>query len=318
MFDPLAIFRFVATKQRAGQGVVLVTAMRVRGSSTRQPGTQMAVAEDGQCLGSFSGGCIEPAIVGEALSVMRAGCPREVTFGSGSPYIDIRLPCGGSLDLHFFPLEDGDLALAVLASLERRRPSAIRLSRNTTSANCLTADCGNGVIVTEDEITVGHTPPMRLVILGTGESVEKLAKVASAIGIVVAVGTPQESLLERLAGFVKEAALLKTVSGVLPFEIDMWTAAVTLFHDHDWEPPVIKQILDSTAYFVGAMGSKQTHAARLIRLRESSVSREQASRVISPIGLLPSMRDPETLAVSILAQVVSEYNRLFLARVREN
>ena len=93
------IFRFLDDRAKASQKTVLITLVAVTGASTRNPGTHMAVAEDGSSTGSFSGGCIESAVVAEALDVISSGKPREIRFGTGSPYLDIRLPCGGGIDL---------------------------------------------------------------------------------------------------------------------------------------------------------------------------------------------------------------------------
>lgn len=61
----------------------------------RNPGTIMGVAQDGSFAGSLSGGCIENAVVAEALEALKEDAPRMVRFGAGSPYLDIKLPCGG-------------------------------------------------------------------------------------------------------------------------------------------------------------------------------------------------------------------------------
>ena len=83
----------------------------------RNPGTMMGVAQDGSFEGSLSGGCIENAVVAEALDTLKAGAPRVVRFGAGSPYLDITLPCGGGLDLLLAPLGDSAFAPQALASL---------------------------------------------------------------------------------------------------------------------------------------------------------------------------------------------------------
>jgi xanthine dehydrogenase accessory factor len=78
-----------------GRRVALVTLVGIEGTTSRSIGTQMAVADDGRSIGPLSGGCIEAAIVAEARDALRAGAARVVRFGVGSPYIDVRLPCGG-------------------------------------------------------------------------------------------------------------------------------------------------------------------------------------------------------------------------------
>ena len=88
----LEILRFMAEAERRGLRAALVTITGLTGSSSRPVGTLMGVAEDGCFAGSFSGGCIEAAVVAEAVEAIRDGRPRQVRYGAGSPYIDIRLP----------------------------------------------------------------------------------------------------------------------------------------------------------------------------------------------------------------------------------
>lgn len=123
--DQRRIFRFLTERIGAGQPCALVTVLAVEGSAMRNPGTHMAVAADGSFVGSLSGGCIENAVVAEACDALKAGAVRIVRFGAGSPYLDIRLPCGGGLDIHFQPLADAALPKACLAASEARQPFTV-------------------------------------------------------------------------------------------------------------------------------------------------------------------------------------------------
>ena len=116
--DQRRIFAFLKDRIAAGQACALVTVLAVEGSAMRNPGTHMAVSEDGSFAGSLSGGCIENAVVAEACAALTQRQPRIVRFGAGSPYLDIRLPCGGGLDIHFQPLADGMVARDCLAAIE--------------------------------------------------------------------------------------------------------------------------------------------------------------------------------------------------------
>ena len=145
-------------------------------------------------------------------------------------------------------------------------------------------------------------PPLRVVIAGHGEEVEALTRQAGAWGAVVEVITPDE----RLAG-QPGAIPLKTPTSPVPLDLDPWTALVLLFHDHDWEVPLLTRALPQPHLWIGAMGSRATHARRLVALAEAGVSAELSSRIHGPIGLIPSARDPETLALSVLAEVVAAY-----------
>ena len=72
----------------------------------------------------------------------------------------------------------------------------------------------------------------------------------------------------------------------------------------------MERALAQPAFFIGAMGSRQTHANRLEKLRERGVREEALARIAAPLGLIPSARDPVTLALSALAQVVDGYRQV--------
>ena len=80
-----------------------------------------------------------------------------------------------------------------------------------------------------------------------------------------------------------------------------------LFHDHEWEPALIAQALDSPAFWIGAMGSRTTQAARRAALAAHCLDEAAIARVQGPVGLIPSARDPATLALSAFAEIVGAY-----------
>jgi xanthine dehydrogenase accessory factor len=99
------VIPYLVAYRRVGLGCVLVTLVNVEGSSPRRVGSQMAVAADGTVVGMISSGCAEAAIVAEAMSALHEGRVRTVRYGTGSPYMDVVLPCGSGIDVHFdFPV----------------------------------------------------------------------------------------------------------------------------------------------------------------------------------------------------------------------
>ncbi len=90
----------------AGRKVALARVVDIEGSGPRQPGAAMAVSEDGEVAGSVSGGCVESAVVGEALGVLATGTPKLVTFGySDDDAFAVGLTCGGTIHLFVEPLD---------------------------------------------------------------------------------------------------------------------------------------------------------------------------------------------------------------------
>lgn len=312
MYNPRSVFRFIDEAERAGQRCVLVTVTAVTGASTRSPGANLAVSEDGRFAGSISGGCVESAVVAEALDVLKAGKPRQVRFGAGSPYLDIRLPCGGGVDLMFSPLDSGTFGARALDLLDRRQALRISLPFDGP-ADVVATDGGFSIAADAEGVRVTHIPPLRLALIGHGATVDALAILAGASAADVAIVSPDSDQIARARERGDATELLTMPTMVPDFRSDAWTALAFLFHDHDWEPRLLARLLDQDAFFIGAMGSRKTHADRVESLRALGVASAAVDRIVAPIGLIPSMRDPETLAVSILAQVIAAYNAQFLA-----
>jgi xanthine dehydrogenase accessory factor len=271
----------------------------------RGPGTIMGVAQDGSFEGSLSGGCIENAVVAEALDALKADCPRVVRFGAGSPYLDIKLPCGGGLDLHFAPLGSGDFAARCLASETARTPFTIAVSpqgaqhREGWQGASFEAGTGTG--------TFGQWPAPLVQIIGHGAGVEALSMLASTIGCEVRAFTPDERIIASLERQGHAPALLKRRTQTDLLASDPWSAFVFLFHDHDWEIGLIKRALELPHFYIGAMGGRRAHAFRIEALAQRGVTHERMDTIKAPIGVFHSSRDPHTLALSTLAEVIRAY-----------
>ena len=308
MKQALAILYFLRDCAGRGERAALVTLTAVTGSAARAPGEHMAVAESGQSVGSFSGGCVEAAVVAEAQDVLSEGRARHVRFGDGSRYIDIRLPCGGGIDLLFTPAPDGQQIDRAIALLEQRAPVTLHL---TLDGGLWVAAAG------EDDRTmwhgamfaVRHDPGLRLIVMGHGSEPAAMLDIARAYGADVMLFSPQASLLQEAREKGIAADLLRFVGRAPGLSVDPWTAVVVLFHDHDWETELLLQVLRQNPFFVGAMGSTRTHAERLRRLLDAGCARHDLERIIGPVGLIKASRDPQTLALSIMAQVVEAYEK---------
>ncbi len=303
--DQRRIFRFLTERIGAGEPCVLVTVLAVEGSAMRNPGTHMAVAADGSFVGSLSGGCIENAVVAEALDALNAGTARIVRFGAGSPYLDIRLPCGGGLDIHFQPLTDAALPQACLAASEARQPFAVTIGPDGVGF----AEGWHAAPFDPEQGTAsfGHWPPARLVLIGHGEGPVALAQLAQTLELEVTALSPDERVLARLGELGVAAHRLQRTTDTALLTSDPWTAIAFLFHDHDWELALLQRALELPHFYLGAMGGRRAHGARLEALRAAGVAEARLATIHAPIGLFHSSRDPETLALSALAEIVRAY-----------
>ena len=285
---PLAILEQALAWIAQGQRVVLVTLVGIEGSTSRGLGSQMAVAEDGRFAGSFSGGCIEDAIVAEARDVLAARAGRTVRYGAGSPYIDVRLPCGGGIDLCFTPDPEAAVLAGAVAELHARRAVVLPVAEDGVG--------GEG-------FPLHLAPVMRIMGFGHGEDFTAFVRLARQFGALVEAYSPHE----RDVAVLGDATRLTHLGQPPALAGDDWTGFVFVFHDRDWEDALLPSVLTQPAFLIGAVGSRRTHAQRLERLAAAGVPPDLVARIKGPFGLIPATRDPATLALSILAEVAGAY-----------
>ncbi|MCK0099964.1 XdhC family protein [Qipengyuania sp. S6317L1] len=297
--------QFLSSAQADAKRTVLVTVCGVEGSSMRNPGTVMGVAEDGTYAGSLSGGCIENAVVTEALDMLGEGKPRLVRFGAGSPYLDIKLPCGGGLDVAFQEVRDEGFVASCLASIEGRNPFAIAIGPD--GPRHVSGWREAQFAPTTMSATFGHYPGPHLQIIGHGASVEQLAGLGDSFGCTANVLTPDTRLIGQLAARGIAAQRLDRTNQTGLLKSDPWTATVFLFHDHDWEIDLMEAALSMPHFYLGAMGGRRAHVFRSEALAARGVSPDQLATIHAPIGLFHSSRDPHTLALSTLSEVIRTY-----------
>ncbi|WP_394728780.1 XdhC family protein [Altererythrobacter sp. GH1-8] len=274
----------IALAMAASQGWALCTIVAIEGSFSRRLGAQLAVSDQGEVVGSLADGCLERQLVTEADLARQDQSPRLVRFGKGSQSIDFQLPCGSSIDVLVDPEPNRVELREALASLSRRDLASITLP-----------------IVGEAEFPKRHyRPAPRLLLLGTGPEVDAALDLAANLAITVDVQRPAGE-----GGSTQGLFLGKIPSGLWA---DRWTAIALLFHDHEWERALLAWALTTDAFFVGAQGGAQIRSRRREDLLAAGLDEIAIARVSSPVGLIPHARDPQTLALSLLAEVIAKYD----------
>jgi xanthine dehydrogenase accessory factor len=285
-----------------GDACALVTLVCIHGAAPRRVGAQMAVSASGEVAGSFSGGCLDASVIEEAQRALTEGVSRRVRYGADSPYVDIVLPCGSGLDLQFDGAVPAATIEALAQSLARRDAFDLRWRDATQPPECLAP-----AATAADETRIRHVPALRIVLAGAGDTLSAMCKQARAADIDVVALSPDRELLASLTAIGVEFHVLQAQHALPALNFDAYTAAITLFHDHDWELPFLQRALASDACLVGAMGSPRAQAQRLEQLQARGVTSAVLTRLRSPLGLLPRARDPQELAVSILAEAMQTY-----------
>ncbi len=283
-----------------GEACALVTLIGVDGNAPRAEGAQMAVSESGEWAGYISGGCLEQAIALEAVAAIKAGKPKLLRYGKGSPFFDIRLPCGSGLDVFILPALDAALIQEMYARLERRQPFALRIGLASGSASLEPAAPGEQSSRDGEDFLRVYTPPLRCLVIGSSPVAVKLAELAASAGFETAFYAPDaETLPPFPAGVSVHPLPLRP-----KFSADPWTAAVLAFHDHEKEMPVFAALIDGPCFFITAIGSRNAHAARKLALASAGFSETAIACIQSPAGLVPGLKSASLVALSILAQIV--------------
>ena len=149
-----------------------------------------------------------------------------------------------------------------------------------------------------------YVPPARLIIVGAVHIAQSLAPMASLMDFDVTVIDPRRAFAtdSRFPGVkvMQEWA----DEAFEKMGLDSSTAVVTLTHDPKLDDPALESALKSDVFYVGALGSRKTHAKRKERLAEAGISEEQISRIHGPVGLNIGAKSPAEIAVSILGQIV--------------
>ncbi len=270
-----------AALHRAAHGdAALCTIVGIDGSFSRRVGAQLAVVRDGSRVGDMADRCLDDELASQALAAMAEGGARMLRYGHGSPFVDFRLPCGSGLDIWIDPTPDRVELQRCVRELAARREAALRLTLSEDLAPYLLRERS-------------YMPRLRLVLLGAGAECAALVRLATAQGVEVEWREAGQGLS----------------LGLPPRDLvaDAWTAVLMLFHDHEWEHPLLDWALGAPAFYIGAQGGAPARQERLERLRAAGHGETDLGRIRSPVGLIPAARDPNVLALSVLADVVGAY-----------
>jgi len=329
----LDILSRIVSLQNERREIVLATLVEVRGSSARDPGAAFAVSDRSELVGSIGGGCVEAALVDEARELFGHGKARVRSYGvSDREGAELGLRCGGELTIALDALDpcycaelersrdeilahalrlDGDAIGARAAfSAERvlgtlgdpaldRAVATLAREENGGEARCLAFE-GAKIFLAPKRVAP------HLYLFGALDFAAATIDAAHLLGYVV-------TLCDARAAFVTKERFPNADRIVVgwPHEflasapIDERTAIVSFAHDEKFDVPLLLAAVRSRAGFVGAVGSRTTHAHRSIALREAGMTEEELARVHAPVGLDIGARTPEETALAVLAEIVA-------------
>jgi Xanthine and CO dehydrogenases maturation factor, XdhC/CoxF family len=316
-----------------GHSVGRAVVIRTYGSSPRQEGSVLLVADDGRMVGSVSGGCVEGAAAEAVAEARRSGHASVIRYGISDDLAwSVGLACGGTIDVLVQPAVPEEVLAAARAQstgavpgmgttvvtdlpadappAPADRAAALVLSGQwlddvrrdaLASGRSRVADLGDRSVLIE-----AFPIRPRLVIVGATEIARSLVNLAGALGyerVVIDARTAFATAerfpdVERLLTDWPEDAFAA-------IDLGPNDAVAILSHDPKFDEPAIIEAIRRGARYVGAVGSRKTQADRRRRLLEAGLTEAQLAELHGPIGLDLGGREPAETALAILAEIVA-------------
>jgi xanthine dehydrogenase accessory factor len=324
------------------KSIALATVIQTWGSSPRRAGAKMALTPDGKITGSVSGGCVEGAVFEAGVEVLKSNRPQLLHFGVADETAwEVGLACGGSIDIFVKPLE-AEFFNALRSTLVEEHPAVVgtvvRGSDEMVGREILVREDGNVTGSFHDEldqralglaretlaqgesrrVLLGEDleafmevilPPPTLIAVGGVHITIALMALAKTLGYRTVVVDPRSAFgSEERFPHVDELIRSWPDEAFRQLPLTRSTAIAMLTHDPKLDDPALKIALPSSAFYVGALGSKTTQSKRRQRLLEDGLTQEQLNRLHGPIGLEIGAGTPEEIAMSIMAEIVAARN----------
>lgn len=331
----------------AGKPFALATVIQTWGSAPRPVGSTMLVAEDMELAGSVSGGCVEGAVMREALPLIEAGTARPLHFGvSDDEAWAVGLSCGGKISVlaeRFLAYDPRPAEQAAWQTLQQRL--------QTNQPLVLVSRVGEGdpyhAVVTPQGEVIGQDLPAalrdaaltayrqrrhdlldseqadtryfiqvfprrsHLLLVGAAHIAVDLVALAQRYDFETVVIDPRGIFADKTQFAVPPDRIADQYPEevLADYPLDAYTYAVVLSHDPKIDDNALHRLLRSEVAYIGALGSKKTHAKRVARLREAGFSPADIDRISAPVGLDIHAKTPREIALSIMAELIQVKNQ---------
>jgi xanthine dehydrogenase accessory factor len=324
--------------------VALATVVKVYGSAPRGLGAKMIVNSDGMMAGSVSGGCVEGAVVAEALEILNLQKPKLIKYGvTQEQAFEVGLACGGIIEVFIEPLYYDEFCQIQRDLLNHRMFARVTVISglgigehcdfypggeqigNLKSTSLLTEiipvlensfrDHQNQRLTLQNvdqeyEVFLDLFPPApRLVIIGAVHIAIPLVTFAKPLGFHTIVVDPRKAFSNRERFPHVDELIQRWPQEYLPeLGLDEGTYLVAVSHDDKLDVPALAEACKNSTHYIGALGSKKTFDNHKKDLVELGISEDDIRRIHSPIGMNIGARGAEEIALSIITEIVAVRN----------
>ncbi len=323
----------------------MATVIRTWGSSPRPVGSVMLVNKDMEMAGSVSGGCVEGAVIKASLPLLEQVEGRRLAYGvTDDEAWAVGLSCGGKIQVFveacpaFAAQEAEQQAWTSLMTALREQTSCVWLTKLIDGPgwhSCLYADGTISGQAAGSQLQAESLRALRerksqiieledgtayfarvfarrsqMLIIGAAHITADLIELGEAFDFETIVIDPR-GVFARKTHFATppDQVFEEYPAEVLPqFTLDAYTYAVILSHDPKIDDNALHLLLPSDVAYIGALGSRKTHAKRVARLQAAGFSEELINRIAAPIGLSINAKTPREIALSIMGQIIAVKN----------
>ena len=323
---------------QAGKQVALATVVNKKGSALRQAGAKMLISGEGEMIGSISGGCVENAVVEEALACLRDRQPKLLHYGiTDDTAWSVGLMCGGEIDVFVQPTAKAN-DVETLIKLSQARQAFVIVSVLTGArigqscvleftdglldgklpewlpedllpsiSYAVKVEASQSLESTNNKYFVDvHKPSPRLVIIGAVHISMTLIKMARTIDYYTILIDPRKAFATRVRfPDVDEMLTDWPVEGMQKINLSNEDYVLLLSHDDKLDMPAAGAAIKVNAKYIGMLASRRTRERRSSLLVEDGYSEELVKKIHAPVGLSIGARSPEEIALSIIAEVTA-------------
>lgn len=328
-----------------GKKAALATVINKQGSALRGVGSKMAVSSEMEMVGSVSGGCIEGAVVQEALKVMNSGKIFIVDYGiSDDEAWSVGLACGGQVKILIQPVKPNSRSGFSLEILKK----IIELKSSDKSFCFLTKISemakGDSVIISDGELVLPKTrphwmdntlieilnnlertetsgiikhgtceifadfsfPKQRIVIIGAVHIAQPLVKMARVCGFLTIIIDPRRAFaLSERFQEADQLLVMWPTEALAKIGLNDRDYLIALSHDDKLDLPALKMAIERNTCYIGMLSSLKTRENRFEQLKGGGFSPYDLRKIHAPVGLDIGARSPEEIALSILAEITA-------------
>ena len=303
----IEVLRSAEAWRKAGHRVTFGTIVRTWGSAPRPVGALVVIRDDGQVVGSVSGGCVEDDLIDKVKSGNVAkDKPQLITYGvTNEEATRWGLPCGGTLELVMEPVTEKSAFGELLEIISKQQLVSRRLEMDSGRVTMNSGSWQDVLSFDGKVLTTVHGPRWRVILIGAGQLTRYLAEMARMLDYHVLVIDPRSEYADGwdLANVQLDRGMPDDVLAAA--NLDGHSAVIALTHDPKIDDLALMEALKSPAFYVGAIGSKKNNDARRLRLKEFDLSEGEIARLRGPVGLYIGSKTPPEIAVAILAEMTA-------------